>query len=139
MNRRIRNRTSGGVGGRRGQPLLLPDPASGKWLTGRQQPVVLVLGNAVAFAGSLFQSRPVQDGHLSPFVLDQPCSLKHARDQADGRRYSGKLTFSGGVPRVSVSRTDNRGAEIALGYAPVKWRNVVPTGHLIYIEISVTA
>ena len=26
MNRRIRNRTYGGVGGRRGQPRLLPDP-----------------------------------------------------------------------------------------------------------------
>jgi len=25
MNRRMRNRTYGGVGGRRGQPLLLPD------------------------------------------------------------------------------------------------------------------
>ena len=25
MNRRMRNRTSGGVGGRRGQPRLLPD------------------------------------------------------------------------------------------------------------------
>ena len=27
MNRRMRNRTSGGVGGRRGQPRLLPDCA----------------------------------------------------------------------------------------------------------------
>ena len=26
MNRRVRNRTHGGVGGRRGQPRLLPDP-----------------------------------------------------------------------------------------------------------------
>src|ERR1700691_1606955 len=28
MNRRMRNRTSGGVGGRRGKPRLLPDPKS---------------------------------------------------------------------------------------------------------------
>lgn len=34
MNRRIRNRTSGGVGGRRGwkHPRLLPDVAPGAWL-----------------------------------------------------------------------------------------------------------
>ena len=62
-----------------------------------------------------------------------------ARDQADGRRYYAKLTFSGGAPRVSISRTDSHGVETALGYAAVTWGNVVPIGHAMYVEISVTA
>ena len=40
MNRRMRNRTSGGVGGRRGQPRLLPDPVTRK---GRNAFLLLLL------------------------------------------------------------------------------------------------
>jgi hypothetical protein len=39
MNRRMRNRTSGGVGGRRGQPRLLPDCAEDVRELGGESPL----------------------------------------------------------------------------------------------------
>jgi hypothetical protein len=51
MNRRVRNRTHGGVGGRREQSRLLPDIRALKGFRGKEAPVVILLWTAVSASG----------------------------------------------------------------------------------------
>ena len=56
LNRRIRDRMSGGVGGRRGQPRLLPDPKAHVPARSRKRPILLkILKILLATAGELIR------------------------------------------------------------------------------------
>ena len=127
----------------------------GTWRISDQKPTTLSVNYGAAIVRSVPAGSSVtawlpsaiarDEDNVVAFALQTPSSSASglylsatARDQADGRRYYAKLTFSGGAPRVSISRTDGHGVETALGYAPVKWSNVIPTGHVIQVEISVT-